>query len=670
MKRFSLLCLLSASLVLAACNFNTIIDATITPGSESSTSSNSSTSNSSTNTNETTSSDNSTNSDETMSPDSTTDTTISPENIEDNFSVKIKTAVGGSWIHLIAEWEDSAFAVKDSDLITLDEYKPVIDNTISFTNLLSGESSSSSKSRTWGVGFEKAEFITEIKHSLVLHMNVNGGLYKITVPFIGKLNTNDEDFDITEEGISFERVGNKLDVPGDNSGNSGNNNPGNSGDDGTYENGHGAGAVSQVRPSPSVSGITISTDDVALRKNLNSWSSVVFQFTNSTGNVWSDDEIYLYALCQVAATTPSTANPDNVAVGGYCYVTPDGKLHAIGTTSSSKWEIKFSDIKESGIEMPLMQSGRIFYSYGQPLTMKGNGTMQGYASPSLANPSDPNYNKYYDWLEFSVATNGFWVNTTQVDQLGFPVLINVFGKTEDTRQDTVQTTGLSKTRAEIWKLYKEFVPDEFKILAGEYRIVAPAKGGFDDRSNELYGHYFDDYVTQVWNHWKDNSTDMHHPKGEFELSGDGTDLSFYCKKSYDDNQMAIEGKTYYIRGKPTTSEVLEGYGKLASGNDMELALEAWVCAALNRHVAHLDPDTNWCDMYKVGESWRIKAENEPHERQMGYYKDSPCNWYAAFWHTISENNGLAYGFCYDDVNDQSATTYVYAPENVVVKLGF
>lgn len=646
MKRFSLLCLLSASLALAACNFNTTIDATITPGSESSTSSNSSTSNSSTN------------SDETMSSDSTTDTTISPENIEDNFSVKIKTAEGGSWIHLIAEWKDSAFAVKDSDLITLDDYKPVIDNTISFTNLLPDKASSSSNSRTWGVGFKDAKFITEIKHSLVLHMNVNGGLYKITVPFIGKLNMNDEEFDITEEGISFERVGNKLDVPGDNSGNSGNNNPGNSGDDGTYENGHGAGAVSEVRPSPSISGITTSTNDVALRKNLNSWSSVVFQFTNSTGNVWSDDEIYLYALCQVAATTPSAANPDNVAVGGYCYVTPDGKLHAIGTTSSSKWEIKFSDIKESGIEMPLMQSGRIFYSYGQPLTMKGNGTMQGYASPSLANPSDPNYNKYYDWLEFSVATNGFWVNTTQVDQLGFPVLINVFGKTKDT-QDTVQTTGLSKTRAEIWDSFKNYCPDEFDTLAGTYRIVAPGKKGFDERTGDKYGNYFNDYVDYVWDYYKTHSGSVTHPKGVFTISGDGTNLYFECTESRDDNQMGKKGETYTVRGKPTTSMVLEGYEVLASGNEMELALEAWICAAFNRGVAHLPPDTYWNnpefyyrgDLYSSNSWWR-------------------CNWYAGAWHEISESGGLAYGFCYDDVNDQSATTYVYTPENVVVKLGF
>lgn len=439
-------------------------------------------------------------------------------------------------------------------------------------------------------------------------------------------------------------------------------------DDGTYENGYGAGKVSEEKSSPAVSAISTATNDVSLIKNLNSWSKLIFQFANSTGDVWSDDEIYLYALCQVASTTPASANPDNVPVGGYCYITKDGKLHAIGTTSSSVWEIKFSEIKDSGIQMPYMQSGRIFYSYGQSLTMKGNGTNQGYASPSLANPGDPNYNKYYDWLEFSVATNGFWVNTTQVDQLGFPVLINVYGKTEGEGADTIQTTGLSKTRDSIWQSFKDYCPEEFDQLAGTYRIVAPGKKGFDDRTGDIYGNYFDDYVDYVWNYYKDHTGTVTHPKGVFTITGDGENLYFKCTQTKDDNQMGKVGNTYTIKGKPSTSMVLEGYGVLASphadgldGNTigMELALEAWVCAAFNRGVAHLDPDTYWNnsayyyrkDLYG-SESWWA------------------CNWYAGFWHKVSESNGLAYGFCYDDVNDQSATTYVFNPENVVVKLGF
>jgi hypothetical protein len=84
---------------------------------------------------------------------------------------------------------------------------------------------------------------------------------------------------------------------------------------------------------------------------------------------------------------------------------------------------------------------------------------------------------------------------------------------------------------------------------------------------------------------------------------------------------------------------------------MELALEAWICAALNRHVAHLEPDAYW-------------------NNASAYYNAGPCNYFSKFWHDHSERGGLAYGFCYDDVNDQSATTFTTNARGVVVRLGF
>ena len=140
-----------------------------------------------------------------------------------------------------------------------------------------------------------------------------------------------------------------------------------------------------------------------------------------------------------------------------------------------------------------------------------------------------------------------------------------------------------------------------------------------------------------------------HPQGKFILTGDGNNLYFRCIEAY--GTIAAAGQTYVIHGKPTTSEVFEGYGVLASGNPMELALEAWICAALNRHVAHLEPDAYW-------------------NNASAYYNAGPCNYFSKFWHDHSERGGLAYGFCYDDVNDHSATTFTTNARGVVVRLGF
>lgn len=401
-----------------------------------------------------------------------------------------------------------------------------------------------------------------------------------------------------------------------------------SGSSGTGSGSGSSGSGSTVTPPSSlVTGITTDTNDVLVARK--DGMKLTYQFQNCTNGAFTDDEIYIYIICM---------NTSNV----WCYAQPNGTLIPIGDSESAAWQYTLAQVKAEGFQMPLASSGRIYYSYGKPLSMKGlNG---GVVLPSLSNPSDPNYNTYFDWLEFTVAPNGFWVNTTQVDQLGFPVLMNVYNN-----DGTVQQTGISATRESIWKAFIDEMPDEFDTLVGEYRIVAPCKAGFDERTGGAYGSYFDAYVTETWNTIASKSQTVTHPQGKFILTGDGTNLYFKCIEAY--GTIASAGTTYTIYGKPKTSEVLEGYGVLASGNPMELALEAWICAALNRHVAHLTPDVYWNDASY-------------------YYKAGPCNYFAKFWHDHSERGGLAYGFCYDDVNDQSATTYTGDVRGVVVRLGF
>ncbi|WP_022932838.1 beta-1,3-glucanase family protein [Treponema bryantii] len=379
--------------------------------------------------------------------------------------------------------------------------------------------------------------------------------------------------------------------------------------------------------NPDDRGIPIDTNDTLVPRN--NGMKVTYQFQNHTRGAFADNQIYIYIICM---------NQNNV----WCYARPDGALIPIGSSSSDTWQYTLADVKNSGFQIPLSHSGRIYYSYGKPLVMWGNGN--GVVLPSLSNPADPNYETYFDWLEYTVAEHGFWVNTTQVDQLGFPVLMNVYDN-----DGRVQQTGISVKREKIWEAFRAEMPNEFKTLVSDYRIFAPCKGAFDNRTGGAYGNYFDAYVTETWNTIASKSQTVTHPQGKFILTGDGNNLYFRCIEKY--GEIATAGETYVIRGKPTTSEVFEGYGVLASGNPMELALEAWICAALNRHVAHLEPDAYW-------------------NNAAAYYNAGPCNYFSKFWHDHSERGGLAYGFCYDDVNDQSATTFTTNARGVVVRLGF
>ena len=72
------------------------------------------------------------------------------------------------------------------------------------------------------------------------------------------------------------------------------------------------------------------------------------------------------------------------------------------------------------------------------------------------------------------------------------------------------------------------------------------------------------------------------------------------------------------------------------------------CASLNRGV-HSQPQANWTNTSL-------------------YYQTSPANYYAQFWHKYGIS-GLAYGFCYDDVNNQAAYITLSDPKGLIIRVG-
>ena len=111
--------------------------------------------------------------------------------------------------------------------------------------------------------------------------------------------------------------------------------------------------------------------------------------------------------------------------------------------------------------------------------------------------------------------------------------------------------------------------------------------------------------------------------------------------------------------KPSTQDVLACAGTMATGvtgntpqlqdeNAIQLQLENQICAATNRGVL-LTP-ANWANA-------------------AAYYQASQANFYSQFWHLHSVG-GLAYGFSYDDNNNQSTTISTPQPEHMVFGIGW
>jgi hypothetical protein len=290
------------------------------------------------------------------------------------------------------------------------------------------------------------------------------------------------------------------------------------------------------------------------------------------------------------------------------------------------------------VSLPKIDSGRMFMSVGSPMFIKVNRTgdgSTGFAGPDLGNTSDPNQDVNFEWIEFTVDGYGYHGNTTRVDQFGFPLKARLLGKDGYDR-----TLGETQSRAAIFADFEAQVPAEFRPLVQRpYRIMAPAKGNFNIGKPQT--NYFDSYVNQVWSYYAANELVFTAEAGTFRGRVIGNDFVF----SKDGGPANL-----YIRGKPTTQAILEGSGNLASGSSLELVVQAQITAAFNRHLLiNVDPS-----------QWSNAAS---------YYPAGPANYYAKFWHDHSID-GLAYGFCYDDVRSKSSLLEHPNPKGLIVTIGW
>ena len=352
---------------------------------------------------------------------------------------------------------------------------------------------------------------------------------------------------------------------------------------------------------------------------------IAIELNNKTNGKYSDSEIYWCIL----------GNNENNQL---CYMDKDGNMipasESLNTVevNGTKYANIYHTLAESDhVYAPTIRSGRMYLSYGKPVYVKFNGST-GYAGPDLNNPGDVNANTLFEFAEFTIEGKNYWGNTTRVDYFCFPMVTRLIGGSLYGGYDNV--VGDIGTRDEIFTAFKNEVPNEYKSLVRDDRIIAPCKSTFN--VGEINGNYFDNYINEFWNKYANEDLRFSSESGSFVGRVVGNQMRF-----------TREGdSTVYYVDKPNTQEVLEGKGAFDRGNGVEKAIEAQLCAAFNRGVA-TEPD-KW---YKPSQ----------------YYKNSVANFYAGFFHEHSVL-GKAYGFCYDDVNDQSTLLQYNKADALVIDL--
>ncbi|MFQ9514515.1 MAG: glycoside hydrolase family 64 protein [Eubacterium sp.] len=360
------------------------------------------------------------------------------------------------------------------------------------------------------------------------------------------------------------------------------------------------------------------------------------QLNNKTNGRFSDNQIYWCVLGYNEAKQ-------------LCYLDTNGNLIPANTgmNTITKNDRKCANICHSLAEkdyvyLPSIESGRMYLSYGEPVYVTFNEAADGrigYAGPDLNNTSDPNRDVLFEFAEFTVTGKEYWGNTTRVDFFSFPMVTRLVGTggfnnrpgDADTYDKVVGDLG---TRDEVFAKYQAQAPDAWKTLADSKRIMAPCKSTFNE--GQQYGNYFDAYINEFWNKYSSQDLVFKCEAGTFRGRVEGDRMRF--TKDGDNG-------TYYVY-KPTTQDVLEGKGNFDKGNSTELVIEAQLCAAFNRGVA---------------------TEPENYGNPNAYYKNNTYNYYSKFWHENSVND-LAYGFCYDDVFDQSTLLHYTNARALIIDL--
>ncbi len=357
---------------------------------------------------------------------------------------------------------------------------------------------------------------------------------------------------------------------------------------------------------------------------------IVLQLNNKTNGQYNDNQIYWI----IVGRNPSTHKIAYVdASGNLIEASLSDNDGTIGNRSYSR-KIVHTLADNKAVQLPAIESGRMYLSYGEPvyITFNGDAANIGYAGPDVNNHDDANYNTLFEYLEFTTeAVNGgitFHGNTTRVDFFSFPMIARL----TDEYGSYDRCVGDLGTRSEIINAYTNEVSDKFDTLVTDKRIMCPAKLTFGE--GKQYGNYYDDYINRFWSKYASEDLVITGEAGNFRGRTSGDRLI-----------LTNDQGTYYV-DKPSTQDVFEGRGAFNristenSGSDdasryragRELAIEAQLCAAFTRGVAM---DTSkWWDVstyYNTGEI---------------------TNEYAGFFHRHSVSS-RAYGFCYDDVNDQS-----------------
>ena len=289
------------------------------------------------------------------------------------------------------------------------------------------------------------------------------------------------------------------------------------------------------------------------------------------------------------------------------------------------------------IALPRSMSGRIYFSYAKRLSFKL--VPGGLVQPAPWNASDPSHAIRFDWSEFTLDGGGLWLNSSQVDQFAAPHTVSVTSTSGRTISTGAVKTGGFKAVVRALKADKAFARTVVTGSDGTVlRVLAPGKAA---ASGLLKDDYLKPSIDKAWSTYRSRAlTVVPATNGPRYIGRTKGEQLVFSNSA---------GQRVASFAKPSSSDVWDCDGALFAPNDQVRGpIARTLCAALHRGTlatVHTQPGS---------------AKN--------FYKTSPANKYSRAIHAQMKD-GKAYGFAFDDVQNQESLVHSAKPRSAGITLG-
>jgi hypothetical protein len=352
--------------------------------------------------------------------------------------------------------------------------------------------------------------------------------------------------------------------------------------------------------------------------------------TNNTGR---SDAVYLYLLGV------------NLSTGKLGYVNGAGTF--TNWTGGQPTPVPAPDVSIPGpangasttIKMPKNLSGRLYMSFGKKLDFRLS--TDGLVQPAPWAGADPNKDILFDWSEFTLNDSGLWLNSSQVDMFAVPHIVSVQGGNGVTSKTGELKAGGRQRVIDRIKAQPGFEKTVYTRADGTVlRVLAPGKAA---DGGQFSATYLDPYITSAWNAYAGRTLTV-------VPFGDRPDTKFLGRTSGNVmNFTDTTGRTVASFTKPSTANVWGCDGALGAPNDQVVGpIARTLCAALHRSTLGT-------------------LDTQPSGTAADFYKGTLTNHYSRIIHEQMVD-GKAYGFAFDDVQNQESLVHDGDPRQAGIVL--